>query len=100
LYNIDINCALDFGFYLGYKVIMTETISEEVSVGMNEYPKWVKWKGRTYKVEKVGLHHTYRRGKVLYHVFSVATKTLFMRLSFNTETLGWRLEEVEENGIQ
>ena len=79
-------------------MIMAEQICETVLVGMNEYPRWVKWKDRIYKIEKVGLHHTYRQGKTLYHVFSVASKNLFMRLVFNTESLGWKLEEVE-NGI-
>ncbi len=77
---------------------MAEQISEPVLVGMSQTPKWVKWKGRVYKVENIGLHHTFRRGRILYHAFSVATKTLFMRLILNTETLSWRLEEVE-NGF-
>ena len=78
--------------------MMTEPINEKVDVGMNEYPRWVKWKNKIYKVEKIGFHHTYREGKVLYHVFSVATESLFMRLLFDTETLDWRLTDVE-NGI-
>ena len=60
------------------------------------YPKWLLWEGRLYAVDKVGLHHTYREGRVLYHVFSVATKTLFFRLNLNTETLHWRLEEISD----
>lgn len=74
------------------------TINEKVEVVFNNYPRWVKWKNKIYKVEKLGLHHTYREGKTLYHVFSVATKTLFMRLSLDTETLLWKLTDVE-NGI-
>lgn len=77
---------------------MTEPVNEKITVGMNEYPRWVKWKNEFYKVEKVGLHHTYREGKTLYHVFSVATKTLFMRLVLDTDTLSWRLTDIE-NGI-
>lgn len=73
-------------------------INEKVSVGFNNYPRWVKWKGRIYKVEKLGLHHTYREGKTLYHTFSVATKTLFMKLVLDTETLNWELTDIE-NGI-
>lgn len=75
-----------------------QSINEKVGVGMNEYPRWVKWKNRVYKVKKIGLHHTYHKGTTLYHVFSVVTETLFMRLVFDTETLGWKLEEIE-NGI-
>lgn len=70
--------------------------SEPVTVGMSNSPKWVKWKDRVYKIEKVGLHHTYRQGKTLYHVFSVATKTLFLRLRLDTENLSWRLEEISD----
>lgn len=71
-------------------------VDEKVSVGLNEYPRWVKWKNKVHKVEKIGLHHTYREGKSLYHVFSLVTKTLFMRLIFDTETLNWRLTDVED----
>ena len=79
-------------------MIMANEIYETVLVGMNEYPRWVKWKNRVYKIGKVGFHHTCYKGKILYHVFSVASENLFMRLVFNTESLGWRLEELE-NGI-
>ena len=75
---------------------MIQTIAEPVIVGMSDSPKWVKWKNRVYKIEEVGLHHTVREGKVLYHIFSVATKTLFLRLKLNTENLLWRLEEISD----
>ena len=73
---------------------MTEAIDEKVEVGMSNAPKWVKWKNRVHKIEEVGLHYTFREGRVLYHVFSVNTKTLCMKLRLDTETLGWRLMEV------
>lgn len=82
---------------------MLEKISAPVSVGLlfdhkmrKCVPKWVKWEGKLYKIEKIGFHHTYREGRVLYHVFSVASKTLFFRLVLNTETLIWRLEELSD----
>ena len=71
-------------------------VDERVFVGLNEYPRLVKWNNKVHKVEKIGLHHTYREGKSLYHVFSLTTKTLFMRLIFDTETLTWRLTDVED----
>jgi len=61
------------------------------------FPKWVIWNGRLYPVVKIGLHHTFRRGSTLFHVFSVASKNLFFRLVFNTETLHWRLEEIADS---
>jgi len=45
---------------------------------------------------QVGLHHLYREGKVLFHIFSVVADTLFMRLRFDTDTLYWVLEETED----
>ncbi|OGM15414.1 hypothetical protein A2985_04880 [Candidatus Woesebacteria bacterium RIFCSPLOWO2_01_FULL_43_11] len=82
---------------------MLEKISAPVSVGFTfdhttrrVIPKWVIWEGRTYPIEKVGLHHTYRAGRTLFHVFSVASKTLFFRLVLNTDTLHWRLEEISD----
>ena len=59
-------------------------------------PRWVVWNGRRYPIVKIGLHHTYREGKTLYHVFSVTSKSLFFRLVFDTETLGWRLKEISD----
>ena len=82
---------------------MIEKISAPVSVSLafdhtkrKVSPRWVVWNGKLYPISKVGLHHTYREGRVLYHVFSVVSKTLFFRLVLNTETLHWRLEEVSD----
>ena len=61
------------------------------------FPKWIIWNNRLYAVAKIGLHHTFRQGRILYHVFSVASKTLFFRLVLNTDNLHWRLEEVADN---
>ncbi|MGA3292063.1 MAG: hypothetical protein ABSC49_02900 [Candidatus Microgenomates bacterium] len=74
-------------------------IGEPVTVGsVNGNPKYVIWKGRNYTITGIGLHHHFREGSTLYHVFSVVTDTLFLKLKLNTDTLGWKLEEIE-NGI-
>jgi hypothetical protein len=82
---------------------MIEKISAPVSVYLSfdaqkrrVIPHFIIWNGRTHKIVKTGLHHTYRQGRVLYHVFSIASKTLFFRLVMNTETLHWRLEEISD----
>ena len=75
---------------------MTDIIDEQVRVGMSDFPKWVKWKNHIQTIEKIGLHYTFREGRVLYHIFSVATKTLSMKLRFDTETLNWRLMETSD----
>ncbi|MEK7188644.1 MAG: hypothetical protein AAB685_02215 [Patescibacteria group bacterium] len=60
------------------------------------FPKWVHWEGKLYPIFKIGLHHTFREGMVLYHVFSVVSNTLFFRLVLNTDNLHWRLEEISD----
>ncbi len=76
-------------------------ISEPVSVLCSSsatpafvVPRTVIWKNREYTVKKLGLHHVFRDGKTLFHVFSVMTETIFMRLVLNTDTLFWKLEEI------
>lgn len=61
-------------------------------------PKTIIWNNRFYKINKIGLHHEYKQGDVLYHIFSVTTDTLFLRLKFNTKSLNWHLEEIS-NGF-
>ena len=82
---------------------MVQKISEPISVSLafdhtkrKVYPKWLAWNGRLYPIAKIGLHHTYREGATLFHVFSVASKSLFFRLVLDTETLHWKLEEISD----
>ena len=82
---------------------MITKLDESVSVSLafdhvkhRVYPKWIVWDGRLYPVVKIGFHHTVREGRALYHIFSVASKSLFFRLSLNTENLHWRLEEISD----
>ena len=81
---------------------MSEAINETVSVMLltnhlqkTVSPSVLSWRGRQYRITNVGLHHTAREGRVLFHYFSVTDGTTFFRLRFDTETLGWRLLEVE-----
>ncbi|OGM19420.1 hypothetical protein A2955_03355 [Candidatus Woesebacteria bacterium RIFCSPLOWO2_01_FULL_37_19] len=82
---------------------MLEKISTPVSVSMTfdsakrkVAPKAMVWNGRLYPIVKIGLHHTFRQGQTLFHVFSVASSTLFFRLVLNTDNLHWRLEETSD----
>ncbi len=59
-------------------------------------PKKILYEGREHKITRVGYHHTFREGRTLYHVFSVASDSMAFRLVLNTETLAWRLEEVHD----
>lgn len=60
------------------------------------YPISIAYDGRDYKVTKIGLHHNFRLGRTLYHIFSVVCQDTFFRLSLNTDNLLWRLEEVSD----
>ncbi|MBN1169303.1 hypothetical protein JXA63_05455 [Candidatus Woesebacteria bacterium] len=59
-------------------------------------PKALIWNGRLYGVKKVGLHHTFRKGRTLFHVFSVCSKSMFFRIVLNTDSLHWRLEQISD----
>lgn len=81
---------------------MAESIDESVSVDLLSnhikgyaFPWVIHWRGNRYIVTKVGFHHTTREGKTLYHIFSVSDGNALFKLRFDTETLKWRLLEVE-----
>ncbi len=62
-------------------------------------PTNITWEGRQYPIIQIGLHHTYRQGRTLFHIFSVSTPTLFFRLRFNTDTLHWRVQEIADHEV-
>jgi hypothetical protein len=81
---------------------MPEAINEPISVALwsnhitrKIIPYSLYWHGRRYQIKNVGLHHTYRQGRILIHVFSVTDGVSFFRLEMNGDTLEWRLLEVE-----
>jgi len=85
---------------------MLRSLHEPVSVSLvydnktgKSIPRSIVWNNRIYRVTKLGLHHTYKKGNTLYHVFSLTANTLFMRLTLDTKTLGWKLEEVYDHGV-
>lgn len=74
---------------------MSETIDDQISVNLCVYPTSIVWRGREYQVSKVGMHHTTHEGRTLFHIFSVTDGVNFFKLEFDTETLGWKLLEIE-----
>jgi hypothetical protein len=78
-------------------------VNETISVSMvydgktkKSLPRSIVWKNRIYRISKLGLHHTYKEGDRLLHVFSVVAGTVFLRLVFDTVTLHWKLMEVKD----
>jgi len=59
-------------------------------------PRQLLWDGQTFRIGQVGMHHTTREGRTLFHIFSVASQGLFFRLKLNTDSLFWTLEEIAD----
>jgi len=57
-------------------------------------PMVFKWGNRYYQVRKVNLIHTERVGQEKIYYFSVSDEANAYRLSFRSESLAWRLEEM------
>lgn len=81
---------------------MAEPINEFVSVDLLSnhlrqvvMPWVISWRGRRYRVSQVGLHHTFREGRTLIHIFTVTDGSVSFRLRFDTETLYWKLLEID-----
>ena len=73
-------------------------ISERVDVVLaSNTPISMSWKNRDYKITKIGLRHSFYEGKILIHIFSVLSGTVFLKLKFNTKHLSWFLLEFIEN---
>ena len=81
---------------------MPETINEPVSVTLwsnhttrKVLPYSLYWHGRKYSITTVGLHHTVWEGRRLFHIFSVSDGNTFFKLVMDSETLAWKLIEVD-----
>lgn len=59
-------------------------------------PRQIFWDGKSIRIAKVGMHHTIREGRTLFHIFSVISDNLFFRLKLDTDTLFWTLEEIAD----
>lgn len=83
---------------------MADEINEPISVSLvydsktgKSIPRSIVWKNRLYRVSKLGLHHSYREGDLLLHVFSVVCGSVLFKLVFDTRSLNWRLGEISES---
>lgn len=81
---------------------MSDSISISLvydSTKKKSFPRSIIWKNRIYRVQKVGLHHTFKKGETLYHVFTAISGTLFFKLVLDTTNLHWSLEEIHDSLI-
>lgn len=54
------------------------------------------WRNRQIKIDKINLVHTSKNGSNLFYHFSVSGGSNFYRLKFDSTSLKWFLEEIEE----
>jgi len=78
---------------------MYEKISESVEVLAafrkdRAEPVTFKWRNRYYQIKKVNMVHAERKGREKITYFSVSDDANAYRLSFSSETMKWRLEEM------
>ncbi|MFA5070517.1 MAG: hypothetical protein WC528_04530 [Patescibacteria group bacterium] len=82
---------------------MHQTIKEPIKVLVSFFGQQVRplaffWKGRRYEIDKINLVHSLRQGRDTLYYFSVSDKANFYRLSFDTGSLAWSLEEIYAEG--
>ena len=80
---------------------MQKKINQRVSVNLvynhktkKVFPNLLLWNSRLYKLQKHGLHHTYKQGITTFHVFTGCSGTLNFKLVLDSSSLIWVLEEV------
>jgi len=59
-------------------------------------PLRIQWNKNAYSIRNIDYVHRKKRGRILFHVFSCITDTLYFRLCFNTESLIWSVEEISD----
>ncbi|OGF31678.1 hypothetical protein A2533_03680 [Candidatus Falkowbacteria bacterium RIFOXYD2_FULL_35_9] len=56
-------------------------------------PLYFRWGNRRYKIDKVNLVHSVRRGRDKLYFYSVSNKSNYFKLCFDTEKNCWTLNE-------
>jgi hypothetical protein len=60
---------------------------------MRVTPHVLKWRGRRYRLQTMGLYHPERRGNKRVHIFSFSSGETAFRVELDPETLQWTLKE-------
>jgi hypothetical protein len=56
-------------------------------------PHLMKWRGKRWRLETMGLYHPEKRGNKRLHIFSFSSGETAFRVELDPETLEWRLKE-------
>jgi hypothetical protein len=57
-------------------------------------PYRLKWQGKIYQLSKINYYHRKKIGSMIQHIYHATDGNLDFRLSLDSETLSWRLEEI------
>lgn len=60
-------------------------------------PIKIVFDGNAYSIVKIGNHYQFREGRTLFHVYGVVSKTIFLKIVLNTDTLAWELWEIGDH---
>lgn len=61
---------------------------------MRVTPHIMKWRGKRWNLETMGLYHPEKRGEKKMHIFSFSAGETAFKVELDSETLEWRLREV------
>ncbi len=61
-------------------------------------PVWFTWKRRQYRIKEVTYTWTNKEGSPFVHYFSVTDGQNLYEISYNTETMVWKLIAIETEG--
>ena len=59
--------------------------------GKRVKPEWFVWRGREYRIEEITYSWQERKGRELYHYFTVTDGANVYQLAYNAQTLDWIL---------
>lgn len=60
------------------------------------YPRIFIWKNKRYKIRKITYNWQERQGYETINCFSVNTGSDLYQISFNSDSLGWRIDKIIE----
>ena len=62
--------------------------------GGKAYPQEFTWNNHSYKITEITYNWQERKGSEIIHYFSVSTGTDLYQISFNSGSLGWRIDKI------
>ena len=61
---------------------------------MRVTPHIMKWRGKRWRLDTMGLYHPEKRGTKRVHIFSFSADETAFRVELDPDTLQWKLTEV------